>query len=404
MKSFITYLKNLFTHKDAFLNIFMCIVWGNMLLGYSRGIINHLPFLNQYTDEAIISIVIIPLFLSIPALINKFTLFDYIFFAFLVAVYLLNYAIHPENTEYLNKNAYNCLCLATPMYFWGRIVDINKYYKIFTIISMICIAMSVFYFMHYAQTTKNISEVASDDNMYTAYMVLPHEALLLWNSLRKFNITYIVFTVIGVMFLLSCGTRGPLACLSFFGTVYFIFFMNFKYAFILKGIILSIAGFLLMFIHEIIGYLAFLFTGMNLSTRILEKFISGELGNDSGRSTIKNVLYKILDNSDSITGMGYFGSQRYGYIYPHDLILDFQWSYGYVLGSILLLCLCCLCCYTIYTSKTKEEKCMIFMMMSFSIIKLFISSTFLTEMYLYAFIGYCFKIILDNKNIKIENE
>lgn len=80
MKSVLTYLKSLFTHKDVFLNIFMCIVWGNMLLGYTRGIINHLPLLYQYTDQVIIAIVVIPLFLSIPLLINKFTLFDYTFF------------------------------------------------------------------------------------------------------------------------------------------------------------------------------------------------------------------------------------------------------------------------------------------------------------------------------------
>ena len=55
MKSVLTYLKSLFTHKDVFLNIFMCIVWGNMLLGYTRGIINHLPLLNQYTDQVIMA-------------------------------------------------------------------------------------------------------------------------------------------------------------------------------------------------------------------------------------------------------------------------------------------------------------------------------------------------------------
>lgn len=403
MKSVLTYLKSLFTHKDVFLNIFMCIVWGNMLLGYTRGIINHLPLLNQYTDQVIIAIVVIPLFLSIPLLINKFTLFDYTFFSFLIVIYVTNYAIHPENTEYLNKNAYNCLCLASPMYFWGRIAD-EKYYKNFTYISIICIAMSVSYFAHYAQIAKNISEVASDDNMYVAYNILPHVTLLLWNSLNKFNIFHIVFMIVGVLFLLSCGTRGPLVCLAFFGIIYFIFFMNFKFAFLIKGIILSIAGIMLLFLHEIISYIAFMFTGLNLSTRILDKFISGELGNDSGRSSIKIVFYKILDNSDSITGIGYFGSQRFGYIYPHDIILDFQLSYGYVLGDILLASICCLCVLAIYYSKTKYERCMIIMMFSFTIIKLFLSSTFLTEMFFYALIGYCCKILLDNKNTKIGYE
>ena len=264
--------------------------------------------------------------------------------------------------------------------------------------------MSVSYFAHYAQIAKNISEVASDDNMYVAYNILPHVTLLLWNSLNKFNILHIVFMIVGVLFLLSCGTRGPLVCLAFFGIIYFIFFMNFKFAFLIKGIILSIAGIMLLFLHEIISYIAFMFTGLNLSTRILDKFISGELGNDSGRSSIKIVFYKILDNSDSITGIGYFGSQRFGYIYPHDIILDFQLSYGYVLGDILLASICCICVLAIYYSKTKHERCMLIMMFSFTIIKLFLSSTFLTEMFFYALIGYCCKILLDNKNAKIGHE
>ena len=63
--------------------------------------------------------------------------------------------------------------------------------------------MSVFYFAHYAQIAKNISDVASDDNMYTAYNILPHVTLLLWNSLNRFNILHIVFSLVGVLFLLS---------------------------------------------------------------------------------------------------------------------------------------------------------------------------------------------------------
>lgn len=404
MKSFITYLKSLFTHKDVFLNIFVCIIWGNMLLGYTRGIINHLPLLNDYTDEVVMAIVVVPLILSLPLLMNKFTVLDYTFFLFLLVIYLTNYAIHPENTEYLNKNFFNCLCIATPMYFWGRIIDIDKYYSIFTLISIMCIAISAFYFAHYAQTAKNMAEVANDDNMYAAYQVLPHVILLLWNSLKKFNIFYIVFTIIGIMFLLSCGTRGPLACVAFFGIVYFIFFMNFRFAILIKGLLLSIGGILFLFLHEIVSHLAFLFTGLNLSTRILDKFITGELGNDSGRGSIKNALYYILDNSDSSMGLGYFGSQRFGYVYPHDLILDFQLSYGYILGNVILFCIVCLCIFAFHQSKTKQEKCMFLMMLTLTIIKLLLSGTFLTEMFFYAFLGYCCKILLENREIRIEYE
>lgn len=47
---------------------------------------------------------------------------------------------------------------------------------------------------------------------------------------------------------------------------------------------------------------------------------------------------------------------------------------------------------------------MIIMMFSFTIIKLLLSGTFLTELFFYALIGYCCKILLDNKNAKISHE
>ena len=120
------------------------------------------------------------------------------------------------------------------MYFIGRVIDIEKYYNVFFVISAVCIVFTLFYYLHYVQTAKNMAEVAGDDNMYTAYRVLPHILNLPPNSCS--DILAILLTFMGVLFLFSCGTRGPILCLVFFGVFYFLFFMNFKHAFIVKGI------------------------------------------------------------------------------------------------------------------------------------------------------------------------
>jgi len=401
MRNNITNIKTLFIHKDVFTNIFVGIMWGYMLLNYVRGVVNHLPFLNNYTDEIERTCVILPLILSLPNLLNKFAVFDYLFYVFLAALYFLNYALHPENTNYLNENIYTCLCIATPMYFIGRIMDIEKYFKLMTIISIICIYISFYYFLHYAQSAKNMSEVAGDDNMHTAYMLLPHILLLTWNSLKKINIFYIITSILGVIFLFSCGTRGPLVCFGFFFLTYFLFFMNFPHAYIIKGIIVSLCFILIYFLHTIIEFLIHTFTDFQLSTRILDKFIDGELGNDSGRGAIKIALKRYLDTYGDFTGLGYFGSKRFGYIYPHDLILDFQISYGYIIGTLLLIAITLLLCYALYASKTKMEKCFIFLLISFTILKYLLSSTFITEMYFYFLIGYCIRIMINNKKITL---
>lgn len=397
MRSLFTDIKNLLVHKDVFLNVFVLIIWGNMLLGYMRGIVNHIPVLDDYTDAVIVLTIVIPLILALPALLSRFRVFDYFFFLMMVTAYLMNYAIHPENQEYLNENIFKCLCVATPLYFVGRILDIEKYFRAMTLVSVMCILMSLFYFLHYAQSAKNMAEVAGDDNMYTAYQVLPHIVLLLWNSLRKFNILHMAATAMGILFLLSCGTRGPLACLAFFGMCYFLFFMNFRYALLIKSAIIGAMGVVFMFLQEIVSYLAFTFTGLKLSTRILDKLVSGEIGNDSGRTTLKVALVHFLDTYGNICGLGYFGSQRFGYIYAHDLILDFQISYGYILGSIILVMLFALCGWAVIRCKTKMQRCFIIALISITLVKFFLSSTFLYDLYFYILLGYCCRIVFEQE-------
>lgn len=139
MRSLFTDIKNLLVHKDVFLNVFVLIIWGNMLLGYMRGIVNHIPVLGDYTDAVIVLTIVIPLILALPALLSRFRVFDYFFFLVMVTAYLMNYAIHPENQEYLNENIFKCLCVATPLYFVGRILDIEKYFRAMTLVSIMCI-------------------------------------------------------------------------------------------------------------------------------------------------------------------------------------------------------------------------------------------------------------------------
>lgn len=388
----------LLSNKEVFLNFFICIVWGNMLLGYLRGIVNHLPLVGNHTDVIILLTILIPLILALPALLNKFCVFDYIFFSLMVTAYLLNYALHPENTEYLNKHIFECLCIATPIYFIGRVFDIDKYFTVMTLISTICVLTSLFYFLHYAQSAKKMSDVAGDDNMYTAYMALPHVILLLWNSLKRFNILHIAATLAGMLFLLSCGTRGPLACIGFFGVCYFMFFFDFRYSFLIKTMLTCLLGIILLFARDIISYLAFIFTGFKLSTRVLDKLISGEIGNDSGRSTLRKALTYYLDTYGNWGGLGYFGSQRFGYVYAHNLILDFFISYGYVAGGILLFLLFTICTLAYVRCKTKGQRCFILLLVSITIIKFFLSSTFLCDMFFYFLIGYCCRININHKN------
>ena len=386
------------------LKLLIYVVWASMLFTYLKGIFNRIPIIKDNTEIAIIIYFAIPVVLALPALINKFSIGDHLFFLINVVYLLSGYAFFPENTKYLNENALICIFCVFTFYFIGRLINIEKSFHIFIALSTICILIDLFYFFVYAQNNKNMEEVAGDDNMYAAYQLLPHVAMLLWATLEKFRIWKAILCFLGVMFLLSCGTRGPLVCLGFFGIIYFFFYMKFKGAIYVKFGIVILGSVILLNLQSIILSLAKLFTGLQLSTRILEKFITGELGNDSYRSILRNRLYEILDSGNHFFGLGIFGCRNYDIIYPHYLPLDLVCSYGYFLGYTLLLLLITLIVWAFVSSRGKKSQEWLLFLFSISIIKLLLSGTFIQEPFFYMLIGVCVTEILESRTTIREKE
>ena len=246
-----------------------------------------------------------------------------------------------------------------------------------------------------------MAEIAGEDNMYAAYQLLPHVALLLWGTLKKFAIWKVAVTFLGVMFLLSCGTRGPLACLAFFGIIFFFFYMNFRGAIYVKTAIIAFGGIIIVNLQSIVISLVKLFTGLQLSTRILEKFITGEIGNDSYRSILRDKLYDVLNNGEHFFGLGAFGCRNYDIVYPHVLHLDFFCTFGFFFGTILLLLLILIISWAFWLTRGKQSQEFLHFLFSISIIKLMLSNSFLLEPFFYLFIGVCVKNIISNKPTNI---
>ena len=389
--------------KDILLTPMIYVVWAYMAITYLRGVFLRLPVIKDNVEIAIILYFAIPVILAIPSLFNKFCLGDHLFYLANVLFLLSGYVFFPENTEYLNENILTCIFCIFPFYFLGRIIEIEKSFDAFLLLSAACILLDLFYFLVYAQNNKNMEEVAGQDNMFAAYQILPHVAFLLWATLKKFRIWKIVTTFLGILFLLSCGTRGPLVCLGFFTIIYFFFYMNFKGAVYVKFFILAMASIVIVNLQSIAIALAKVFTGLQLSTRILEKFITGELGNDSYRSVLRDRLYEVLDSGNHFFGLGAFGCRNYDIVYPHVLHLDFFCTYGYLVGTALLILLFLLIGWAFWLSRNTSEQVFLLFLFSITIIKLLLSGTFIQEPYFFLLIGACVKVFLDKRSILYDN-
>ncbi len=387
----------LFSRQVAF-NVLVCLSWASMLLAFMRGIINHVPGLSDYTATVELVLVCLLVLCALPTLLNKFSVYDYIILLLFPTVYLLNIAIYPDNAEGLAKYAFQTLVSTFPFYFVGKVVNIDKFFNLFFDLSVVCVLLDVFYFLYYVQSAAHIAEMAHGGyNMFAAYQILPHVIMLAWGTMKKFRIWKALVFAIGSILLVSFGTRGPLACLAFFIAVYFIFFMKFKYSLWVKSVV-ALGGFILvLFMREIAVWLFELVRFINMSPRIIEKFLSGDIGNDSGRGFLKDNLYGRLDSSDPLFGFGLFGSQRYGIIYPHDLPLDLFFTFGYIFGGLLLFALFAMITYAFVRTSRKTEREFLLLLVSAAVVKLFLSSSFIIEPLFFMLTGLCLQIILERR-------
>lgn len=380
--------------REWILKITLAIAWAPLFLVYLRGALLRFPFITEDNIDAFIVVcALIPIILSIPVLIRRLCFIDYIFYIFCVAYFISGYIFYPENETYLNENIFTCIFCVFPYYFIGRIIDIDKSFNIMLQLSALCILLDLFYYLIYAPQNR-AGGAMSYDNMWGAYMALPHVTLMLWAMLEKFRLWKILMFFLGILFILSCGTRGPFVCMGFFGIIFFLFYMKFNGAVYVKSAIILSVLLVVSTLNTTLFHITKLFARLGLSTRILEKIVTGELGDDSHRSVLRYKLYGVLDSGDYFWGLGPFGTMNYGIIYPHILHLDLFCTFGYFAGSIILILLILFIAYALWISKGRSRIFIIFLF-SLSIIKLMFSNSFILDPYFYFLLGACAKVLIN---------
>lgn len=392
----------MFYTKECMVFLLVCMAWASLLMHIVKGVANRIPPLTNYTEETVIVCYIMVALLALPVLVRKFTLFDYFFYLAWPLLYLFNYLVYPENEPILIDTAFNSICVAAPCYFIGRLLDIDRYFKVFVFLSGVCILWDVFYFVSFVQTMKSakeMAEVLDGDNMYAAYEILPHVMLMFWATMRKFNIFTLLLGILGIFLILSFGSRGPLACLGFFIMVYFFCFLKNKYSKYIKIAIVSLVVLIIPFTVEFTLLVKRTFEEFSFSTRIVDRILTGGMTHDTGRSSIRDTLYNILDNSDNIFGFGVYGSARYGILYAHNFFCDMFFSFGYYLGAILIIMFVSLLVYAFFKAQRRERECMLFLF-SLSFVKLMVSNTYIADPLFFMLIGYCVYILFNNNRNK----
>ena len=372
-------------------NAVYLIAWGSILLGYWRGINNHLPVLGTMTDELEWCIVLAPILLSLPKLWKRIKTSDHIFVFACLIYYLLNIQLFPQNADVLVNRLFSFSLLTLPYYYIGVTLDIKRFYNFFYYISVVAVFMCAFYELLYAQSASYTGDVdTSEYNMELAYSILPHVLMVSWRALKRFVLLNIAPMLLGLMLLLSFGTRGPVICSIVFIAIYLLFIRPSKYQKTMRIITVACAVYAMSFLEQFMTFMQLMTFQLGMSTRIFDKYFEGELEDSSGRDYIRETLLRELSIDNSLFGHGVLGSYPYVNTYPHNIVLEFLFSFGWVWGIAILFCIV----YIIAKMLINTHQCEInvtfgIILVIASILKLCFSSTFVDDALFFMLLGYC---------------
>ena len=395
--------KHPFLNRENLYTLFLCLVWGKGLLVYTRTFIVNTPLdILAPIIDSIILLLCVPI--ALKRLLQQIKVQDIIFITSVVIIYLFKYILFPQNSMILTELISVCLFGSLPLYLIGIQIDITKLQKAFQKTSIVVVVFCLFYSLIYSQRVHGALD-SNADEMGIAYFITPHVVFLLWQTLKKFNWITFISLFIGVLLILSYGTRGPLVCLCIWLIAYTLIVTNFRSKLLLTAIMIMIACAFYLYSNSILNFLFDFLPSIGMSNRIIEKIMTDSFigyEHSSERDTILIQLWSALQQSH-FNGYGIHGTWAISGGYAHNILFDFWISFGIIWGSILMLTILILFLRAFNTCKSEDEKALLLLLFTFGFFKLFLSNLYLKEPYFWLLIGYCVYLIRNKYNVYESN-
>ena len=320
-----------------------------------------------------------------------------VFLGFFILCLMNIWIFNVEISDYVKTFLFCCI----PMILAGSVIDIEKYQGFIYKTSCLYTVVLFVYVARYYIGTLNLYSTDSMDIMGFAYYSMPTLLIIVYNYFKDKRLSNLLFLVLGALYLLICGTRGPILCLLVFGI--FCVIMEIKNGSSIKKLwivfLLVVAIVILINMRSIVLMLYPIFQRNGFSTRFFSTIINeGSLGGLNGRENIYETMMRHI-NSHAVMGGGFMEERTALRGYAHNLALETLNSFGIPIGSVLLIALLCLIIYSFVKTKSTAYKYYIAAYACIPFVKLMFSSSFLQEPSLYILIGICFGAIRTQKDI-----
>lgn len=248
--------------------------------------------------------------------------------------------LYPENARYIldSKNFWINIFPCLRYYIIGLILIPDK--KTMDIIgkaSCMAIIVETLFVIVYMMPRG----LMQSDDMSRSYQLLPNILFAINLAFNKRKVFPWVCSVVGIIYTLSMGSRGPVLVIAVYVFLKILQSSNVKaWAKTLIGVVISALS---VFFLKSSWYLSVLifakstFTNLGVSTRIIDLAIKGTVVSHlSGRDELYDVLIQKIAERPYI-GYGVYGEWPWFHWNAHNMALELMVHFGVILGSLLLL-------------------------------------------------------------------
>lgn len=238
------------------------------------------------------------------------------------------------------------------------------------------------------------SDLQSMDDMSRSYFILMSVLFVINYAYDKRTLVGITVAIVGVLLLLSNGSRGPVMIVLAFIAAKFFQTSTHKGK---GGIVIVVIALLMWFVNseywnDLLLFLKSILESLGLSTRIIDFTIQGEtLTYYSDRDEIFAIVWKkILERP--ITGYGVYGEWQFVGWSAHNAYLEILCHYGVIIGSVIILGMIIASIKAFIATKSQSVRSLVLLFACLFFVRGIFGGSFLSfEAFL--LIGFCMQIL-----------
>ncbi len=380
--------------QEIYFTILITLLWCNsILLDYVRGFLLKLPLIGLAADMILPILLGAFFLLSMKSILARLSSTDLLIVVGMLVVYFVHWAVYPGVSYYYEGNMGSFLFGRLPLYFVGVAFCSDRQGERLNILYKASI-LTIYGFTLYHLVLHPLDDFAmSTGDMNSSYNLLPHACLVFYRMMQKPNGWNISSFALSCLLLFMLGSRGPVLCIVVFAAVVLLMGKNVKRP--VMFFIIALCAVLLFFFEDLL-YMVLngayeLADTFGLSTRVFDKYLSGDFTVSNSRTQIQDAVMHYL-NENPIFGLGIYGDRRVaGGHYAHNIFIEILSHYGYVVGGILLITIATYVVRTyLFASRNGDGVSILVLMLLLGCnLKLVVSGSYLLEPFFFFLIGYC---------------